>query len=310
VSWFESVQALPDLEMYLPVPSHRAWDGGSELVVLPFPESDEELQAKGGNLLGYVIGGGELELSTRTIPSRPVLVLVPVEDGDLFEEDGESSPTIPVPSLIPGDSTPGGWSCGPITAGHDKVYACRVDITNIGQYEPWPMGQPEITIAAGHLDVSTGVLYPGAGCNADNQPGARFYDQNNDTWWGHAFVTTNSALASGSTGNRKAVLWVWEDDAGDKCTFNPEGQGYSWMNATTAVGTSMFLAGIALTQPLMLSFGAVLLVPIAFALNADDAIGVVGVQPSGNPTINPKPILLKPGATLNVVGSMLFESFP
>jgi hypothetical protein len=312
-AWVASVQSLPELEIYLPVAAHKGWSGSSDLVVLPMATSDGELRSSGGRMIGYAIGGEVVELNTGTVPSRPVLSVVRVETAELFAADGETASLVSSrPSLIPPDDTSGNWSCGTVTAGHNKVYACRVDITNISQYEPWPLGQPEITIATGHVDVVTGVWYPGAGCMADNQPGASFYDQNNDTWWGHGSLTTNTAITAGAVGNRKAAIWVWEDDSGDKCTLNSEAVFTQWLTLTQGQGFSLFVLGVGILNPVVASLGAVTyFISLAIASNEDDVIGVVGVAPGGNPNANPKPILVdRSTGTLQSVGSVLFESYP
>jgi hypothetical protein len=162
--------AIP-LEIYFPVPAHRAaWAGGADLLVASAREDREAPVA-------YDTRGQRRVLSADHPPSTPVLAVVPVETD--FNLAPTGSPLIccsdgPAPTPIP--------------AGLHMTYARFSQ-----DFEGWLKGSPEFEVhILGQLGASDSLTdYQCAGQHAGS-PYA--YDQNELTWSGRVLLFSQTQL--------------------------------------------------------------------------------------------------------------------
>lgn len=229
-TWAGLLNQLTDIEMYLPVTAHRRdWSGSENILVLPMIETDSELRLGGGQLQAFDTNGQLVRLSLASPPPQPVIVLVPVERLSLFGVDGlsmaagavaftseECSPHQPGCEDEPGPWVPGTdpGTCRGVRD-EEQLLMCRIEIDNIGQYEGWPRGNPEIAIKVVAQD-SSGKYLATIGCANEDEMAPRFFNQDTDLWVGNVLLTTTSDLAPHLALNRDPIIWVWEDDSGSK----------------------------------------------------------------------------------------------
>jgi hypothetical protein len=219
---------LTDLEVYLPVPTHRgSWKGTPDILVAGLLERDADLRRPGFTFPAYDLNGIERQLRGSTPPVQPVLVLVPAESEFDAIGEGPRNPELSgmgfltecTPEMIvcDGDPSGGGSICAKTPSGR-RLMICRVDIPNVGQYEQWPNGSPEISV---HMfsTLLDGSNYINVGCVNEDLSGAFYYNQDNDTWTGYAEVGDSAYINSLNQGGREVGALVWEDDWGSKCTF-------------------------------------------------------------------------------------------
>ncbi|MDT8341178.1 MAG: hypothetical protein RQ751_06670 [Longimicrobiales bacterium] len=147
---------LPDLEIYMPVRSHRRrWDGGVDLLVAVQLEEEEAP-------VGFRLDGSQVELDLDAPPETPTIVLVPNETRDLEQLtayaltsgseaallDGECDPTTQILECDePGSTFPNNDpqfekpAPGSLPEG---FYFGQMRIWD--KHEPWTRGEPELEI--------------------------------------------------------------------------------------------------------------------------------------------------------------------
>lgn len=173
----DAAAAIP-LEMYFPVPGHRAaWTGGPDILVASAREDREAP-------IAYDVKGRRQVLSPDTPPSTPVLAIVPVET-DFGRESAGSFAVTPPPPPPPPPSPP------PLPpSGLFMTYAHFVQ-----DFEGWFKGSPEFEV---HILGQSGLTdslrdYQCAGANAG---GAYRFDQNDLNWSGSVMLFSQSQLNS------------------------------------------------------------------------------------------------------------------
>lgn len=159
----------PTLEMYLPVPDHRAsWDGSEEVIVAT---TLSEIETP----FGVDLEGTEVQLSLEEAPQTVTIVLVRAESFDAAGAPrARSLKRVLGPSLNiddcgsnafqdcsdPGDGFGGYGVCEPVPDGPDargigireRLFCVRF----LNKHEPWPGGAPEFDIRlAGTEDLDS-----------------------------------------------------------------------------------------------------------------------------------------------------------
>jgi len=180
----------PALELYLPVPAHRAaWTGDDRLLVAT---TGDERQPP----VAFSPRGERFVLSPTSPPDIPVLALVPVEtDFDQIARE---------PHLLGGPS--GGGSTPP--AG---LYMTNSHL--IETFESWVKGAPEIEVhmlgQAGGTDSLTSYS-----CAAGTAAGYYRFDQNSLNWSGSVLLINQTQLNSYKSAHPSQSLRVFvvEDD--------------------------------------------------------------------------------------------------
>jgi hypothetical protein len=196
-------EAIP-LEIYFPVPAHRAaWSGGPEVLVA---SAREDRDAP----IAYDIRGRRQVLSAEQPPETPVLALVPVET-DFDHPNGPGSQAE--------CTTCGGGSGGttPQPLGLFMTYAHFVQ-----DFEGWFKGDPEFEIhVLGQSGTSDSLTdYQCAGGAAG---GYYRFDQNNLDWSGSVMLFSQSQLNSYRTAHPNQnfrIIALEDDDTGCAIKFD------------------------------------------------------------------------------------------
>lgn len=186
-------QTYRDLEMFIPVPEHRAqWEGGTNLIVTVY--LDDRYGREGW--VGFDLNGNQVKLSLDAPPATPVLVLLRPEglirrgQGLQFAECTEETCT----------GGGGGGSPPPPPPGYFMT-EWQIDQS----YESWTAGSPEFEIVAwhwtgqwtttangGHLPVLADNFFT---CTSGDYPSPDPRD-----WYYNTPPDHNTAAQYGSTG--------------------------------------------------------------------------------------------------------------
>jgi hypothetical protein len=179
------------LEMYFPVPEHRArWDGGEDLLVATARKDGEAPVA-------FDTRGHRHVLSATRPPSTPVLAVVPVETD--FDAPASAAPFL---CCATGGTTPPHGLY--LTASHF-----------VQDFEGWLKGSPEYEIhilgQSGQTDSLTSYQ-----CAGEHAGGYYAFDQNGLDWSGSVLLFTQQQLDSYKSQhpNQNFRVLALEDDDG------------------------------------------------------------------------------------------------
>jgi hypothetical protein len=179
----------PALELYLPVPAHRAaWPGDERILVAT---TADEREAP----IAFSPSGERLVLDPNAPPDIPVLALVPAETD--FDDGGR----------VAGFLGEGGGSSTP-PAG---LYMTNSHL--VETFESWVKGAPEIEVhmlgQAGATDSLTTYS-----CAAQPAAGYYYFDQNSLDWSGSVLLMTQTNLTNykKSHPNQNLRVFLVEDD--------------------------------------------------------------------------------------------------
>jgi hypothetical protein len=198
-------QAIP-LEIYFPVPAHRAtWTGGPGLLVASAREDHEAPVA-------YDVSGRRQVLSPDAPPATPVLAVVPVETD--FSPAGQAAP---MECTTCGGGGGGGTPTPP--AGLYMKYSHFVQ-----DFEGWFKGDPEFEVHILGQSGATDSLkdYQCAGGAAG---GYYHFDQNNLDWTGSVLLFTQAQLNSYKTAHPSQnfrIVALEDDDTGCVIKFDSD----------------------------------------------------------------------------------------
>jgi hypothetical protein len=203
----EAAQAIP-LEIYFPVPAHRAaWKGGPNVLVASAREDREAPVA-------YDISGTRQVLSADHPPATPVLAVVPVET-----DFSRTRQVAPMECL---DCTGGGGGGGtggttPTPTGLFMTYSHFVQ-----DFEGWLKGDPEFEIhILGQSGAGDSLMdYQCAGGAAG---GYYHFDQNDLNWTGSVMLFSQAQLNSYKTAHPNQnfrVIALEDDDTGCAIKFD------------------------------------------------------------------------------------------
>ena len=197
-------QAIP-LEIYFPVPAHRAtWTGGPALLVASAREDHEAP-------IAYDVSGRRQVLSPDAPPVTPVLAMVPVET-DFSRPAGQAAP---MECTTCGGGGGGGTPTPP--AGLYMTYSHFVQ-----DFEGWFKGDPEFEVHILGQSGTTDSLkdYQCAGGAAG---GYYHFDQNNLDWSGSVLLFTQAQLNNYKTAHPNQnfrVVALEDDDTGCAIKFD------------------------------------------------------------------------------------------
>ena len=201
-------QATP-LEIYFPVPAHRAtWTGGPELLVASAREDHEAPVA-------YDVSGKRQVLSPDAPPSTPVLAVVPVETD--FAHPYKIAAATCTTTCGGGGGGGGGTPTPP--AGLYMTYSHFVQ-----DFEGWFKGDPEFEVhILGQSGTSDSLMdYQCAGGSAG---GYYHFDQNGLDWTGSALLSTQAQLANYKTAHPNQnfrIVALEDDDTGCVIKFDSD----------------------------------------------------------------------------------------
>jgi hypothetical protein len=190
----------PELELYVPVPAHRAaWSGDTRVLVAT---TGDERQPP----VAFSPDGRRVVLDSKAPPATPVLALVPVEtDFDRVWESGH----------ILGGPTGGGWTPPP------GLYMTNSHL--VDKFESWVKGAPEIEVhmlgQAGKSDSLSSYS-----CAGGHSSGAYNFDQNELDWSGEALLITQHQInqyRSAHPGQNFRIFFVEDDDTPCQIKVDP-----------------------------------------------------------------------------------------
>ena len=180
----------PALELYLPVPAHRAaWTGDARVLVAT---TGDERQPP----VAFSPRGERVVLSPTTPPTIPVLALVPVEtDFDRVEP----------PAGLQGGPTGGGSTAPP------GLYMTNSHL--VETFESWVKGAPEIEVHVLGQAGSTDSL-KSYSCAGGTAAGYYRFDQNSLDWTGSVLLITQTQLNNYKSAhpNQNLRIFMVEDD--------------------------------------------------------------------------------------------------
>ena len=195
-------RSAPALEMYMPVPAHRAaWRGGEDILVATAREDHETPVA-------FDIRGKRRLLSAARPPATPVIAVVPVETNfdaprvAQFIGGGDTPVPPPPPGLY-------------LTASHF-----------VQDFEGWLKGSPEYEIhvlgQSGASDSLTSYQ-----CAGEHAGGPYAFDQNSLDWTGNVLVFSQTQLNAYKAAhpNQNLRLLALEDDDG-ACQIRLDGNRF------------------------------------------------------------------------------------
>lgn len=193
------------LEMYIPVPAHRAaWTGGENILVAS-AQRDHETP------IAYDIRGRRRLLSATFPPAVPVLAIQPVETDfgtELPSANAVTPPQPPPPPPLPPPAPP---------AGLYMTYAHFVQ-----DFEGWFKGSPEFEI---HILGQSGAGDSLTDYQCAGEPAGGYYrfDQNNLDWSGQVLLFTQTQLNSYKTAHPNQnfrIIALEDDDTGCRIKFD------------------------------------------------------------------------------------------
>jgi hypothetical protein len=207
----DAKEAIP-LEIYFPVPAHRAqWTGGPDVLVASAREDRDAPVA-------YDIRGRRLVLSPDAPPSTPVLAVVPVETD--FNRGAEATCT----------TNCGGGGGGTPPSGLYMTYAHFVQ-----DFEGWFKGSPEFEI---HILGQAGTTdsLKDYQCAGEPAGGPYRFDQNGLDWSGSVMLFSQTQLNNYKTAHPNQnfrIIALEDDDTGCVIKFDSS----RFKNMVTTINT-------------------------------------------------------------------------
>jgi hypothetical protein len=207
----DAKEAIP-LEIYFPVPAHRAqWTGGPDVLVASAREDRDAPVA-------YDIRGRRLVLSPDAPPATPVLAVVPVETD--FNRGAEATCT----------TNCGGGGGGSPPSGLYMTYAHFVQ-----DFEGWFKGSPEYEI---HILGQSGATdsLKDYQCAGEPAGGPYRFDQNSLDWSGSVMLFSQTQLNNYKTAHPNQnfrIIALEDDDTGCVIKFDSS----RFKNMVTTINT-------------------------------------------------------------------------
>lgn len=194
--------AATSLELYIPVPAHRAaWRGGDDILVATARDDDEAPVA-------FDVRGKRRLLSADAPPGEPVLALVPVETDFDAREVG-----LMLPWDGGGAGGGGGGTATPTPTPPPGLYMTAAHF--VGDFEGWLKGSPEYEIhvlgQSGASDSLTSYQ-----CAGEHAGTAYAFDQNSLDWTGSVLLFSQTQLTNYRAAHPSQNLRILaiEDDDG------------------------------------------------------------------------------------------------
>jgi hypothetical protein len=186
------------LEMYFPVPTHRAaWTGG-ENVLVATAERDGEAP------VAYDLAGRRIVLSREAPPSTPVLAVEPAE----LDFDAPS-----LAAAMCTEETCGGGGGGYVVPPTPGLYMTRAEF--LESFESWLKGNPEYEVhimgPAAKGDNTNLVSFQ---CVGEHAAGEYSWDTNEKTWSGSQLLFSKAQIDAMNTAHKGVpfTIMAYEDD--------------------------------------------------------------------------------------------------
>lgn len=223
------------LELYFPVPAHRAaWQGDANVLVATAGRDEEAPVA-------FDPTGRRQVLDARTPPTTPVLALVPVET-DFDAAERAVSPLIDCTDCGGSGGGTGGPTVSPALSDAQGLYVTQARY--LSSFEGWLKGDPEFDIhilgrAPGKDSLTT------ISCSGRESPGAYNYTQRTLNWTGKSLLYTNAQLDAYKAANpgQGLRIVVVEDDDGP-CVLKTGQNNFAALLATIELQYPMLTGGL------------------------------------------------------------------
>ncbi len=189
------LDAARDLEVYLPVPAHRAaWQGDAEFLVATIERDGEQPVA-------FNAAGERSLLSASAPPAVPVIALVPQE-----HDFDAPSPTFALcyENCDAGSGGGGGYSATP-----PGLYLVAADFDH--DFESWLKGAPEFEF---HIYGEVNKKPEQLACTGERAGRAYQWNADNTSWRGSAALFTEADIKSYIARSAEGIIRIvaWEDD--------------------------------------------------------------------------------------------------
>ena len=257
------------LELYLPVPAHRAAWSGDEQVLVATAERDGEAP------VAFDIGGRRQVLDARTPPAVPVLAVVPAELD--FDAPRLKSATC-------NGETCGGGTGGYVAAPTPGLYLTRADF--VETFESWLKGSPEYEIhVMGPSSPGDTKVISSYQCIGEHAGGDYAWDMNSKSWTGSQLLFSNAQMDAfaATYGGKPFSIMAYEDDDG-ACRIRTDADRAQKLFAAVGPAVAQWTAAIGKKDDLLANAPRILKAAQAaysvlsalysFLTSADDIIGV------------------------------------
>jgi hypothetical protein len=198
----EDAAAAGTLELYLPVPAHRAAWSGDDRVLVATAERD------GDAPVAFDVRGRRTVLDARTPPDVPVLAVVPAE----LDFDAPRTANATCTEETCGS---GGGTGGEYLVSAPGLYMTRAEF--VGDFEGWLKGNPEYEIhimgPAAPDDVETLASFQ---CIGEAAGSPYRWDTNTKTWSGQQLLFSEQQMAAFESVHpgKPFSIMAYEDDDG------------------------------------------------------------------------------------------------
>jgi hypothetical protein len=224
--------AAAPIELYLPVPAHRAaWAGGTELLVAT-AETDRDRP------IAFDTRGRRQQLSADTPPATPVIALGRAETD--FQQ------TLQCDGCFVEDPPGGGGSGGAGGSGGSLVspglYMTAARFTET--FEGWLKGDPEFEIHVLGQEGTSSAL-KSYQCAGQHAGGPYAFDQNQTTWTGRVLLFSQAqfdAYRAQHPGQAYRVFVVEDDDAA--CQIKADSARFERLISDVEAGIGPLSGGI------------------------------------------------------------------
>ena len=257
------------LELYLPVPAHRAAWTGDEQVLVATAERDGEAP------VAFDVGGRRQVLDARTPPAMPVLAVVPAELD--FDAPRLKSATC-------NGETCGGGTGGYVAAPTPGLYLTRADF--VETFESWLKGSPEYEIhVMGPSSPGDTKVISSYQCIGEHAGGDYAWDMNSKSWTGSQLLFSNAQMDAfaATYGGKPFSIMAYEDDDG-ACRIRTDADRAQKLFAAVGPAVAQWTAAIGKKDDLLANAPRILKAAQAaysvlsalysFLTSADDIIGV------------------------------------
>ena len=203
-----AAKAAIALEIYLPVPAHRAaWQGDEHILVATALTDDDPP-------IAFDPAGRRQVLDPKTPPSTPVLAIVPVETD--FSVQPARQQCV---ECDDGVGSGGGGSPPPPPPG---LYMTKSHFTQ--DFEGWLKGSPEFEVHILGQKGTTDSLYDYQ-CAGEHAGGPYYFDQNDLDWSGNVLLFSKTQVDqynAAHPGENLRVFVVEDDDTACQIKTDPD----------------------------------------------------------------------------------------
>lgn len=250
------------LEMYLPVPAHRAAWTGDENVLVATAERDGEAP------VAFDLAGRRIVLSLDTPPATPVLAVEPAE----LDFDAPS-----LAAAMCTEETCNGGGGGYVVPPTPGLYMLKAEFA--GSFESWLKGDPEYEIhimgPAAKGDNTNLVSFQ---CVGEHAAGEYSWDSDEKNWTGNQLLFSKAQIDAMAIAHKNVpfTIMAYEDDD-TACQIKTDSDRASKVFAAVGVLAKEYKSAKSVEGKLQAaqSLFKLLAAIYSFLTSADDIIGLV-----------------------------------